>query len=71
MDNSEGKYNNADLNELFNFSYNFDLLKGIIETLLKNQQNIQKELDQMKEDHKALQLLKFEFKEAKEELKKN
>jgi len=70
MDNSEGKYNNADLNELFNFSYNFDLLKGIIETLLKNQQNIQKELDQMKEDHKALQLLKFEFKEAKEELKK-
>ena len=32
-------YNNTDLNELFNFSYNFDLLKGIIEKLLKSTNN--------------------------------
>ena len=62
-------YNNANLNELFNFSYNFDLLKGIIETLLKNQQNLQRQVDSMKEDRKELQILKFELKNTKEELK--
>ena len=34
-----------DLNSLFNLSYNFDLLKGIITTLLKNQQNLQKQCE--------------------------
>lgn len=38
--------NDIDLNALFNLSYNFDLLKGIIETLLSNQQLIQKQLDE-------------------------
>ena len=38
-------YNDVDLNALFNFSYNFDLLKGIIGTLLKNQQNLQKQIE--------------------------
>ena len=38
-------YNDLDLNALFNFSYNFDLLKGIIGALLKNQQNLQKQLE--------------------------
>ena len=38
-------YNDIDLNALFNFSYNFDLLKGITETLLKNQQNLQKQIE--------------------------
>ena len=38
-------YNDIDLNALFNFSYNFDLLKGIIGTLLKNQQNLQKQIE--------------------------
>ena len=64
------EYNNADLNELFNFSYNFDLLKGIIETLLKNQNNLQKQVDSMKEERHEFQVLKFELKNAKEELRK-
>ena len=64
------EYNNADLNELFNFSYNFDLLKGIIETLLKNQNNLQKQLDSMKEERHEFQVLKFDLKNTKEELKK-
>ena len=38
-------YKDVDLNALFNFSYNFDLLKGIIGTLLKNQQNLQKQIE--------------------------
>ena len=62
-------YNNTDLNELFNFSYNFDLLKGIIEKLLKNQQTIQKQLDAMKEDNKELKILKNELKSTKEQMK--
>ena len=37
--------NDIDLNALFNLNYNFDLLKGIIETLLKNQEAIQRQLD--------------------------
>ena len=64
------EYNNADLNELFNFSYNFDLLKGIIETLLKNQNNLQRQLDSMKEERHEFQVLKFELKNTKEELRK-
>ena len=64
------EYNNADLNELFNFSYNFDLLKGIIETLLKNQNNLQKQVDSMKEERHEFQELKFELKNTKEELRK-
>ena len=39
--------NYIDLNALFNLNYNFDLLKGIIETLLKNQEAIQKQLDEI------------------------
>ena len=39
--------NDIDLNALFNLNYNFDLLKGIIETLLKNQEAIQKQLDEI------------------------
>ena len=38
-------YNDIDLNSLFNFSYNFDLLKGIIGSLLKNQQILQKQIE--------------------------
>lgn len=37
--------NDIDLNALFNLNYNFDLLKGIIETLLHNQQKLQNQLD--------------------------
>ena len=38
---------NIDLNGLFNLNYNFDLLKGVIEELLKNQQILQKRMDDM------------------------
>ena len=40
-------YNNVDLNSLFNLNYNFDLLKGVIEELIKNQQILQKRMDDM------------------------
>ena len=36
-----------DLNSLFNLSYNFDLLKGLIEHLLTNQQKLQNHIDEM------------------------
>ena len=39
--------NDIDLNSLFKLNFNFDLLKGIIETLLKNQEAIQKQLDEI------------------------
>ena len=68
MEKSE--YSNANLNELFNFSYNFDLLKGIIETLLKNQQNLQKQVESMKQERREFQLLKYELKTTKDEMQK-
>ena len=50
--NQEGEENIEiyDLNKIFqmNFSYNFDILKNLIEALMKNQQNMQNEL---KENH--------------------
>ena len=36
-----------DLNSLFNLSYNFDLLKGLIEHLLTNQQKLQNQIDEI------------------------
>jgi hypothetical protein len=41
-----------DLNSLLNFSYNFDLLKGIIGALLKNQKALQKQVELEKIDRK-------------------
>ena len=38
--------NDIDLNALFNLNYNFDLLKGLIETLIKNQELLQKQIDE-------------------------
>ena len=38
---------NLDLNALFNLTYNFDLLKGIIEQLLKNQNALQNQIDEL------------------------
>lgn len=62
--------NDIDLNALFNLSYNFDLLKGIIETLLSNQQLIQKQLDEsyasgIEKDEK-IEILENEVKFLKE-----
>ena len=44
--NQEGEDNIAiyDLNRIFQFSYNFDILKNIMEALIKNQQNMLKDL---------------------------
>ena len=39
--------NDIDLNALFNLNYNFDLLKNIIEQLLKNQNSLQKQIDEL------------------------
>ena len=62
--------NDIDLNSLFNLNYNFDLLKGIIEKLLKNQQKLQKQIDSMKDEQKELKLLKNDLNTTKEELNK-
>ena len=63
-------YNDADLNALFNFSYNFDLLKGIIGALLKNQQTLQKQIEMANyinnEQDKTILSLKNEILEIKE-----
>ena len=39
--------NDIYLNALFNLNYNFDLLKGIIEQLLKNQNALQNQIDDL------------------------
>ena len=44
-------YDDVDLNALFNFSYNFDLLKGIIGTLLKNQQALKKQIELVNDEN--------------------
>ena len=63
-------YNDVDLNALFNLHYNFDLLKGIIGALLKNQQLLQKQIDFVnsvnKERKKTIESLKNEINEIKE-----
>ena len=63
-------YNEVDLNALFNFIYNFDLLKGIIGTLLKNQQNLQKQIEFANylnnEQDKTITSLRNEIKEIQE-----
>ena len=50
ISNIGGKDNTEviDLNKIFqmNFSYNFDLLKNLIETLMKNQRNFQTDLNE-------------------------
>ena len=58
--------NDIDLNALFNLNYNFDLLKGIIETLLKNQGALQKQLDELyssnEDKDKTIQNIESEIK---------
>ena len=39
--------NDIDLNALFNLNYSFDLLKGIIQQLLKNQNALQNQIDEL------------------------
>lgn len=61
---------NIDLNALFNLNYNFDLLKGIIEELLNNQQILQDQMDKVQEKSDAkderIEKLEREVKELRE-----
>ena len=41
---NKSKFPIFDLNKIFDFSYNFDLLKSLLESLINNQQETQKEL---------------------------
>ena len=60
----------VDLNSLFNFTYNFDLLKGIIGNLLKNQQVLQRQIVfgniEKKDKDKEIESLRNEIKTMKE-----
>ena len=62
--------NDIDLNALFNLNYNFDLLKGIIEQLLKNQNSLQNQIDELFENNgdkdKRIENLEKEVKYLKE-----
>ena len=62
--------NDIDLNALFNLNYNFDLLKGIIEQLLKNQNALQNQIDDLyglgSDKDKRIELLEKEIKYLKE-----
>ena len=59
--NSNGTENNNEVEEIpvfdlnkifqFNFSYNFDILKSLLETLIRNQQEYQREIIKMKKDN--------------------
>jgi chromosome segregation ATPase len=62
--------NDIDLNALFNLNYNFDLLKGIIEQLLKNQNALQNQIDDLyghnDDKDKRIESLEKEVKYLKE-----
>ena len=62
--------NDIDLNALFNLNYNFDLLKGIIEQLLKNQNALQNQIDELfgnnGDKDKRIETLEKEVKHLKE-----
>ena len=58
--------NDIDLNALFNLNYNFDLLKGIIEQLLKNQNALQNQIDELFDKDKRIEELEKEVKYLKE-----
>ena len=62
--------NDIDLNALFNLNYNFDLLKGIIEQLLKNQNALQNQIDELfghnGDKDKRIEALEKEVKYLKE-----
>ena len=61
---------NLDLNTLFNLSYNFDILKGIISTILKNQESLQMQIEKEKkvnkDQYKAIESLKSNIISIKE-----
>lgn len=63
--------NNIDLNALFNLNYNFDLLKGIIEELLKNQQVLQDQMDVLDKNNSSKDERIEKLEKEVEKLKEN
>ena len=50
---------NSDLNNILNFTYNFDLLKNVLSTIIKNQNNLKKEYDEkLQAQSEEIELLK-------------
>lgn len=64
-----------DLNSIFNLNYNFDLLKNIIDALIKNQKEQQKAINDIKNDsekkNNIIYSLQKEVVEMSIELKQN
>ncbi len=59
-----------DLNDIFKLSYNFDLLKGLLTAILKNQENLKSKLEKERETNneqsKTIELLQNNIKSMKE-----
>ena len=59
--------NNSDLNNIFNFTYNFDLLKEVLSIVIKNQVNLKNQLDEKyKVQNQIMESLKGEIIEIKQ-----
>ena len=59
---------NSDLNNILNFTYNFELLKNVLSTIIKNQNNLKKEYDEkLQAQSEEIELLKQELKKINEE----
>ena len=62
--------NNSDLNGLFNFNYNFDLLKEVLTTVIKNQINLKNRLEEKGvEQQQIMNLLKTDITQIKQSQK--
>ena len=62
--------NNSDLNGLFNFNYNFDLLKEVLTTVIKNQINLKNRLEEKGvEQQRIMNLLKTDITQIKQSQK--
>ena len=62
--------NNSDLNGLFNFNYNFDLLKEVLTTVIKNQINLENRLEEKGvEQQQIMNLLKTDITQIKQSQK--
>ena len=59
---------NSDLNNILNFTYNFDHLKNVLSTIIKNQNNLKKEYDEkFQAQSEEIELLKQELEKINEE----
>ena len=62
--------NSSDLNGLFNFNYNFDLLKEVLTTVIKNQINLKNRLEEKGvEQQQIMNLLKTDIIQIKQSQK--